>query len=118
MIRRTATMIVAAARKGAACIMNNPHVPSVANANQSAAYTGSRLVTISTPLRSAEPANSQNKILLVTSPPGPLNIATAAISPAGGPNIRSPSLAMSKRTPARHNPETARAAKSLSPKTA
>jgi len=30
-------MIVAAARNGAACIMNNPQAPSVARANQSAA---------------------------------------------------------------------------------
>src|SRR5690349_2512937 len=79
-------MIVAAARNGAACIMNKPQVPSVASANHKAAYTGSRLVTIKTPLRSAEAANIQNRILLVTSPPGPLNIATAAISPAEARN--------------------------------
>src|SRR3990172_1395561 len=61
-------MMVAAARKYAHCSRNNPHVLNVTSANHNAAYTGLRLVIISTAQTSAADAKIQNRIESASGP--------------------------------------------------
>src|SRR5262245_3353263 len=62
MIAPAYTMTVAAARKGADCSRNSPQVLNVTIANHNAAYTGLRLVIMSTPHTSAPSEKIQNRI--------------------------------------------------------